>query len=230
MEANNNIVIKNGHQFTPYSRDVYTAQQMVQRSQQYYNWLDTRRTVRDIDSTPVPQAVIENILRSASTAPSGAHKQPWTFCVVSTPALKAQIREAAEKEEHESYTQRMSDEWLQDLAPLATNWEKPFLTEAPYLIIVMSRSYETEASGHKHQNYYVKESVGIACGMLLTAIHNAGLVAITHTPSPMNFLAKLLNRPTNEKPYLLVPLGYPKANCLVPVLERKPLEAISEWY
>ncbi|HEX4957963.1 MAG TPA: nitroreductase family protein, partial [Lacibacter sp.] len=145
-------------------------------------------------------------------------------------ALKQQIRTAAEAEEKESYDNRMSEEWLKDLAPIGTDWQKPFLETAPYLIIVFSRSYEIEANGHKHQNYYVKESVGIACGFLLAAIHEAGLVALTHTPSPMNFLSTILNRPANEKPFLLIPVGYAADDCWVPDIKRKSLEEISVWY
>ena len=149
----------------------------------------------------VPKEVIENILKAASTAPSGANKQPWTFCVVSNPAIKREIRIKAEEEEYKSYSGRMTEEWLKDLAPLGTDWQKPFLETAPYLIIVFKRNYEVEEDGHKHNNYYVTESVGIACGFLLTAIHNAGLIALTHTPSPMDFLAKILQRPSNERPF-----------------------------
>jgi len=178
----------------------------------------------------VPKEVIENIIRTASTAPSGAHKQPWTFCIVSDTEIKKQIRTEAEKEEFESYNSRMPEEWLKDLRPLQTDWHKEFLETAPYLIIVFKRNYEIEDGGHKHQNYYVTESCGIACGFLLTAIHHAGLAALTHTPSPMNFLAKVLNRPENEKPYLLIPVGYAADDCWVPDLKRKPIEKIAVWY
>ncbi|MEL6652980.1 MAG: nitroreductase family protein, partial [Bacteroidota bacterium] len=173
---------------------------------------------------------IENILKSASTAPSGAHKQPWTFCVVGNPDLKKQIREAAEKEEYTNYNGRMSDSWLEDLQPFGTDWHKPFLEIAPWLIIVFKRAYEFGEDGEKLNNYYVNESVGLATGFLLQAIHQAGLVALTHTPSPMNFLTKLLERPSNERSYLLIPVGYPAENAQVPVLERKPIEDISVFY
>lgn len=220
----------NGYPFISYSKITYDATEMTERSRSFYKHMDARRTCRDFSDKPVPKEVIENILLTASTAPSGAHKQPWTFCVVSNAELKKQIRIAAEAEEKESYNNRMSDEWLKDLAPIGTDWQKPFLETAPYLIIVFSRSYEVEANGHKHQNYYVKESVGIACGFLLAAIHHAGLVALTHTPSPMNFLSKILNRPENEKPFLLVPVGYAADECLVPDLTRKNIDAIAKWY
>ncbi|MCK5277930.1 MAG: nitroreductase family protein, partial [Cyclobacteriaceae bacterium] len=159
-----------------------------------------------------------------------AHKQPWTFCAISNPEIKAEIRKAAEEEEYENYHSRMSEEWLEDLKPFETNWEKPFLEIAPWLIVVFSRSYDLDDHGQKLNNYYVKESVGLASGILLTAIHNAGLCALTHTPSPMNFLTKILNRPKNERPFLLIPVGYPSDDCMVPDLQRKPIELISEWY
>jgi len=224
------VKIFNGFPFISYHKETYPANEMIGKSKAFYEWMDIRRTVRDFSDQPVPKQVIENIILTASTAPSGAHKQPWTFCVVSDAGIKKQIREAAEKEEYESYNGRMSEEWKNDLAPLQTGWQKPFLEMAPYLIIIFSRSYELETNNHKHQNYYVKESCGIACGFLLTAIHHAGLAALTHTPSPMNFLARLLKRPENEKPYLLVPLGYPANECYVPQLKRKALQDIREWY
>ena len=220
----------NGHPFVEYVRDTYDAEEMKERSSTYYNWLDTRRSVRDYSDKAVPKEVIENIMKSASTAPSGAHKQPWTFCVVSNPALKKKIRIAAEEEEKESYERRMSDEWLEDLEHLATNWEKPFLEIAPYLIIVFKKAYDFDDKGEKTNNYYVNESVGLASGFLLTAIHNAGLVGLTHTPSPMAFLTKLLERPTNERPFLLIPVGYPAKETYVPELTRKLIEDVSVFY
>ncbi|MBP6686818.1 MAG: nitroreductase family protein [Lacibacter sp.] len=220
----------NGFPFESYTKAFLSHEEMLVKANAFYEWMTQRRTCRDFSLTAIPNEVIEKLLLTASTAPSGAHKQPWTFCVVSNPDLKKQIREAAETEEKESYDGRMSEEWIKDLAPLQTNWEKPFLETAPCLIIVFSRSYEVEANGHKHQNYYVKESVGIACGFLLAAIHEAGLVALTHTPSPMNFLSKLLNRPENERPYLLIPVGYAADECWVPVLKRKELNEIAVWY
>ncbi len=224
------IKLINGFPFELYNKETYPAGEMLTRSNDFYHWMNQRRTCRDFSDKPILKEVIEHILLTASTAPSGAHKQPWTFCVVADPAIKKQIRNAAEAEEKESYDGRMSEEWRKDLAPLQTDWQKPFLEIAPYLIIVFGRSYEVEANGHKHQNYYVKESVGIACGFLLAAIHHAGLAALTHTPSPMNFLCKLLNRPENEKPYLLIPVGYAANECWVPQLKRKALEEIVEWY
>lgn len=219
-----------GYPFVAYSKETFTAEEMLQKSHTFYKWMNGRRTVRNFSEKPVPKSVIENILLTASTAPSGAHKQPWTFCVVSDAAIKKQIRTAAEKEEYESYNNRMPEEWLNDLRPLQTNWRKEFLETAPYLIIVFKRSYEVEGGGQKHPNYYVTESCGIACGFLLAAIHHAGLAALTHTPSPMNFLSKVLNRPENEKPFLLIPVGYPAEECWVPELKRKTIEKISAWY
>ncbi len=215
--------------FVSYTKKTYEINEMVTRCQLFFEWMNTRRTVRDFSEKPIPENIIENIILSASTAPSGAHKQPWTFCVVKNPEVKKQIRIAAEKEEKESYEKRMTDEWLKDLQPIGTDWHKPFLETAPYLIVVFKRSYELEHNNHKHQNYYVTESCGIACGFLLAAIHDAGLVALTHTPSPMNFLSKILNRPENEKPFLLIPVGYPAEECWVPDIKRKNISEICVW-
>ncbi len=215
--------------FIPYSKTTYSAEEMLLRSKKHFEYYDKRRTVREFSDKAIPTEVIENIILSASTAPSGAHKQPWTFCVVTNPEIKKQIREAAEKEEYDSYNGRMPEEWLEDLAPLGTDWKKPFLEHAPALIIVFKRSYEF-VNDKKKNNYYVSESVGIACGYLLEAIHYCGLVALTHTPSPMNFLSKVLNRPENDKPYLLVPVGYPLETTMVPDIHRKPIEDIAVWY
>lgn len=202
---------------------------MILKSKNFLDWIDKRRTVRDFSDRPVPLEVIENCILAASTAPSGAHKQPWTFCLISNPDLKKKIRHAAEEEEHKSYHGRMTPEWLEDLAPLGTSWEKPFLETAPYLIIVFKRIYEMKGALQKN-NYYVQESVGLACGFLLTAIFNAGLVALTHTPSPMNFLSELLERPANERPFLLIPVGYAAKDATVPDLKRKNLEEIIVRY
>jgi len=192
--------------------------------------MDARRSVRHFSSEPVAEEVIDRLVRTASTAPSGAHKQPWTFCVVTDPALKHAIREAAEEEERASYGGRMSPEWLEDLAPLGTDWRKEFLDSAPCLIVVFKRAYEVMPDGSKRKNYYVEESVGIACGFLLAAARNAGLVTLTHTPSPMNFLARILDRPENERAFLLIPVGYPAAHCEVPDLQRKSLEQVMVRY
>jgi iodotyrosine deiodinase len=215
----------NGHQHIRYERPDLSEKELIKNSSEFNKIMASRRTVRDFDSRPVPLEVMENIIRTAGTAPSGAHKQPWTFCLISDPEIKRQIRMAAEEEEKISYSQRMPEDWKNDLKPLGTDWEKPFLEEAPYLIVVFKQSYGIE-NGEKIQHYYVSESVGIACGFLIAAIHQAGLVTVTHTPSPMNFLSKILERPTNEKPYLLLPVGYPKKITYVPDIERKRLEKI----
>ena len=220
----------NGFPFIRYSKEKTTTNESAIKSADFLNFMDTRRTCRDFSPKELPIEIIENAVQTASTAPSGAHKQPWTFCIVSNPEIKRQIREAAEKEEKESYDNRMSDEWLRDLAPIGTDWQKPFLEIAPYLIIVFKRSYEIEAGNHKHPNYYVTESCGIACGFLLAALHHAGLVALTHTPSPMNFLSKILDRPENEKPFLLIPVGYAADECWVPDIKRKKPEEIIVKY
>ena len=208
-----------------YERPQLSPEEMMIRSEKFYRKLDQRRTVREFDTQQVPVEVLENIIKTASTAPSGAHKQPWTFCLISDPLIKKKIRDAAEEEEKISYKSRMPEKWKSDLKPLGTNWEKSFLEDAPYLIIVFKQSYGME-NGEKTQHYYVNESVGIACGFLLAAIHQAGLVAVTHTPSPMNFLSEILERPLNEKPYLLIPVGYPKAETFVPDIQRKSLDEI----
>jgi nitroreductase len=222
--------IIDGYPFVSYTKETYEIEEMIEKSRQFYQWMDKRRTVRDFSNKPVPKEVIENIILSASSAPSGAHKQPWTFCVVSDPAIKKLIRTEAEKEEFESYNGRMPEEWLKDLRPLQTDWHKEFLETAPYLIIVFKKSFEVDTQGNRSNVYYAVESCGIACGFLLAAIHHAGLAALTHTPSPMNFLSKVLKRSENEKPFLLVPVGYPADECWVPDLKRKNLEAVSAWY
>jgi iodotyrosine deiodinase len=220
----------NGYDFIEYKREHYSDDQIIQKSKSFLSAMDERRTVREFSDKHIPKEVIDNIILTASTAPSGAHKQPWTFCVVSDDSIKSQIRVAAEKEEYENYHGRMSDEWLEDLKPFQTDWKKEFLEIAPYLIIVFKKAYDVNVNGDKKNNYYVSESVGIACGFLLAAIHQAGLVALTHTPSPMNFLSRILNRPENERPFLLVPVGHPSNEMHVPKLKRKDLEEISAYY
>ena len=220
----------NGFKHIRYYQESFEPNEMIQVSEAYYQRSDKRRSVRDYSDREVPIEVIENIIKTASTAPSGAHKQPWTFCVVQNPKIKRKIRIAAEAEEERSYEDRMSDSWLKDLKPMGTNAKKPFLEIAPYLIVVFKRPYELDEKGEKHQNYYVNESVGLACGMLIAAIHNAGLVTLTHTPSPMRFLEKILERPTNERAFLLLPVGYAAEEAYVPDIERKPLQSIMELY
>ncbi|HNP18545.1 MAG TPA: nitroreductase family protein [Fulvivirga sp.] len=219
-----------GYEYESYSKESYSESEVLIRSKRYFEWMDKRRTVRKFSDRPIAKEIIDNILRSASTAPSGAHKQPWAFCVITNADLKKQIRDAAEKEEYDSYHGRMSEEWMKDLKPLGTDWNKPFLEVAPYLIVIFKKPYNLDKEGKKHNNYYVNESVGLAAGFLLTAIHDAGLVALTHTPSPMNFLTRLLKRPENERPFLLIPVGYPVDETFVPCLKRKPLEEIATYY
>lgn len=219
-----------GYPFVEYNRALIPNEELIENSRLFFRQMDQRRSIRDFSSRPVPREVIENLIGTASTAPSGAHKQPWTFCLVQDPALKKAIREAAEKEEMESYQGRMPEEWLADLRPLQTNWEKPFLTTAPWLIVVFRKNHDIREDGEKGRVYYSTESCGLACGFLLAAIHQAGLAALTHTPSPMNFLSQLLERPENEKPFLLIPVGYPAEECWVPDLQRKSLRDVAVWY
>lgn len=189
-----------------------------------------RRSVRSFSNKPVPEKIIKKILEVAHTAPSGANKQPWTFCAIQNAELKKQIRDAAEKEEFDSYNGRMPQEWLDDLAPLQTDWKKEFLETAPWLIVVFKKIYDVNDTGKKTTNYYVQESTGIATGFLISAIHAAGLCTLTHTPSPMNFLSKLLQRPDNEKPFLLLPVGFAAEECYVPHLKKKPIEEATVFF
>lgn len=220
----------NGFPHVAYSIEKIGETEMIRKSQEFYEWLDQRRSVRYFSEEAVPEEVIKNIILSAGTAPSGAHKQPWKFCAVSNQQLKSEIRKAAEEEERRNYDSRMSEQWLKDLAPLATDSNKEFLETAPWLIIAFKESYEVGDNSEKLTNYYVNESVGIACGMLISAIHNAGLVTLTHTPSPMNFLAKLLKRPDNERAFLLLPVGFPATDATVPDLKRKEFSEIASFY
>ncbi len=204
----------------------YSPKETIKRSESFYNQIKKRRTVRDFSNKPVSKDVIENCIRTAGTAPSGANLQPWHFVVVSDLKIKKRIRFAAEKEEKEFYTNRAPKEWLDALAPLGTNEQKPFLEKAPDLIAIFSKSYDILPDGRKVKQYYSQESTGIACGILITAIHNAGLVSLTHTPSPMNFLNKILGRPNNERPFLLLVIGYPAKDAKVPDIKKKKLSEI----
>ena len=215
--------------FIPYEALNYSPEKSLESAITFHEMMERRRTVREFSDQPVDRKVIEEIIMAASTAPSGAHKQPWTFCAVQSAEIKSKIREAAEKEEYENYHGRMSDRWLKDLEPFGTDHIKPFIEIAPWLIVVFKRSYEF-VDGQKTNNYYSNESVGLATGMLLTAIHQAGLCSLTHTPSPMNFLAKVLNRPENEKAFLLIPVGYPTEDIQVPDLTRKGLDEVAVFY
>ena len=205
--------------------------EQLRRSRDYTERMLTRRTVRDFSSRTVPYELIENALKVAGSAPSGANQQPWTFVVVSDPAIKRKIRIAAEAEEKDSYQRRMSREWLDALAHLGTDWRKPHIEEAPYLIVVFRQAYGValdQASGEERRlkHYYSEESVGIAVGFLLSALHISGLATLTHTPSPMQFLREILERPPNERPFVLIPVGYPAEDATVPVIEKKNLADI----
>ena len=218
--------IINQYPHIEYVATQFSIEEMQQNAIDFYNKMDNRRTVRDFSDKPVPKEVIEKLILTASTAPSGAHKQPWTFCAVSDPSVKKAIRAAAEKEEFDSYNGRMSEQWLKDLAPLGTDWQKPFLEIAPWLIVVFAQS----TGLNKEKHYYVQESVGIACGFLIAAIHEAGLVTLTHTPSPMNFLKTVLKRPDNERPFLLLPVGFAADEVWVPDIQRKTLDEVAVFY
>ena len=215
--------------FIPYKGVEFKDSELLAKSLDFYRQMSSRRSLRAFSTRTFPEQVIHRFIQSANCAPSGANKQPWSFCVVSKPEMKKKIREAAEKEEHMNYHGRMNEEWVADLAPLGTHEKKPFLEQAPYLIVVFKQIYELKDKG-KAQNYYVNESVGLACGILLVAIHQAGLVALTHTPSPMDFLSQLLKRPKNERPVLLIPVGYPAKDAVVPNITRKPLKDIAFFY
>ncbi len=220
----------NGFRHIRYTAPLIEPEEMIRRSASFYEEATHRRSVRSFSDREVPMQVMENLIRAAGTAPSGANKQPWTFCLIGDKEVKRKIREVAEKEEYESYHNRMPEEWLDDLKKIGTDWHKPFLESAPWLIVAFRRVYETDKAGNKKNNYYVTESIGLACGMLLTAIYHAGLAALTHTPSPMNFLTEILERPDNERPFLLIPVGYPAEETYVPDISRKPLEEICVVY
>lgn len=224
------VKIINGYEFIRYQKESITGEEVQLKSKTFLDNIIARRTVREFSKKEVDRNTIENLILAASSAPSGANKQPWAFCVVSNPDLKKRIREAAEKEEYESYHSRMSKQWLEDLKPLQTDWQKPFLEDAPHLIVVFKKIYDLSDAGEKRNNYYVTESVGLACGFLLVAMHQAGLVALTHTPSPMNFLSAILKRPENERPFLLIPFGFPNEETYVPNIKRKGLEDVAVFY
>ena len=215
--------------FLPLDHRMYSENEMCRRATEFYAEIKTRRTVRDFSDRPVPKVVIEEAIRAAGTSPSGANQQPWHFAVVTDRNLKRQIREAAEEEERAFYENRAPNEWLEALAPLGTDASKSFLETAPYLIVIFSQNYRCTDDGKKLKNYYVQESVGIATGILITAIHQAGLVSLTHTPSPMGFLSSILGRPVNERPFLILVVGYPSEDTKVPDIKRKTLEEITTF-
>jgi nitroreductase len=207
-----------------------TESEMTLRASAFEKQMRTRRTVRDFSDRPVAQGIIEKCLLTAGSAPSGANRQPWHFAVVGDPAIKQRIREGAEREEREFYSNRAPQDWLDALKPLGTDSNKPFLQRAPYLIVIFGQKFEIDHRGIKHKNYYVTESVGIATGLLIAALHNAGLATLTHTPSPMEFLNEILDRPATEKPLMVLVTGYPEKNAKVPDIARKPLEDISSFH
>jgi iodotyrosine deiodinase len=212
--------------FVPFAYDRPDPAAQLEASSTFLERLSRRRSVRRFSTEPVPFELVANAVAAAGTAPSGAHQQPWTFVVVSDPEVKARLRRAAEEEERRNYTGRMSQEWIEALAPLGTDESKPHLTDAPYVIVVFEQVYGLDGDGGKHKHYYARESVGIAVGFLLTALHEAGLVALTHTPSPMGFIRTLLGRPASERPFCVIPIGFPAEDCTVPDLRRKPLDEI----
>ena len=213
----------------PYQPWPSNSEEALELFEQFEKNLSTRRSVREYSSAPVSKEQIETLISLAASAPSGANKQPWHFVAVQDPEVKKQIRQAAEEEEKAFYGGRASEEWLDDLKPFATNWQKPFLEDAPWLIVGFRKNYDVNDDGSKAKNYYVQESVGIACGFLIAAIHAAGLSTLTHTPSPMGFLSKILGRPQNEKPFLLLPVGYAKDKVEVPDISKKELDQITDF-
>jgi iodotyrosine deiodinase len=214
------------YKFIPLNFEQLSREEQAQRSHVFLNSMKRRRTVREYSTEPVPFELIQNAIATAGTAPSGANQQPWTFVVVSNKDIKRKMREAAEVEEKESYENRMSDEWLEALAPLGTDWHKPHLEDAPYLIVVFKQAYGFREDGSKLKHYYVDESVGIAVGLLLASLHEAGLATLTHTPSPMKFLSEILQRPENERAMMIVAVGYPAEDATVPDISKKSLADI----
>jgi iodotyrosine deiodinase len=207
-----------------------TDSEMQERATKFEQLMSTRRTVRDFSNKAVPRKLIEDCLLTAGSAPSGANRQPWHFAVVSSPIIKQKIRAAAELEEKEFYTKRAPQDWLDALAPLGTDADKPFLERAPYLVVIFGQKYQVSSEGKKYKNYYVTESAGIATGLLIAGLHNAGLATLTHTPSPMKFLNEILGRPVSEKPLMVLVVGYPEPDATVPDISRKPLEQFSSFH
>jgi len=219
----------NTHKFIKLKFEFRDESSLISRSEEFLSLIKKRRTVREFSSRPVPESVIANAIEIAGSAPSGANMQPWHFVAVSCEHVKKQIRKAAEIEERKLYEHRASEEWLDALAPLGTDANKPFLETAPWLIIVFAQKYTLDEHGKKRKHYYTPESVGIATGFLIAALHHAGLATLTHTPSPMNFLRKLLGRPEQEKPFLLLVAGYPADNTTVPDIDKKSVEELISW-
>ena len=215
------------HPFITYEAERYEPEETARRGAAFYELMEARRSVRMFSNEPVPAALIEKAVATASTAPSGAHKQPWTFAATNDPVVKAAIREAAEEEERTNYLDnRMNAEWQETLAPIGTDWHKEFLEVAPWIVVLFEQRYEQRADGERRKNYYVKESCGIAAGLFIASLHTMGLATLTHTPSPMAFLTNVLGRPENERPFVLFPVGYPLPGVKVPDLDRKPLQEV----
>ena len=215
--------------FIPYRPKRLNDADMLRRADEFYAHMDARRSVRDFSSEWVPRELIETAIRTASTAPSGAHRQPWKFVAICDADIKRRIRIAAEAEEKKSYEERMPDDWLEALAPIGTTWEKPFLEIVPWIVVVFEELYGFDEHGEKQKNYYVPQSTGLACGLFIAALHTMGLSTLTHTPSPMKFLSQILGRPKNEKPFILFPVGYAAPDAEVPDLERKSLDDVAIW-
>ena len=211
----------------PLDFDALAPDEMAARAEAFHAEMARRRSTRFFTDQPVPKRLIELAIQTASTAPSGAHRQPWRFVAVSSVGVKRQIRKAAEKEEKESYEVRMSAEWLEALAPIGTDWQKPFLETVPWIVVLFAERYGLNADGTKRKNFYVHESCGIAAGLFIAALHRMGLATLTHTPSPMAFLREVLGRPANEAPFILFPVGYPAPDATVPDLQRKPLREVA---
>ena len=220
----------NDPDFVSYSLPRYAEADRQNRGEAFCQLMSHRRSVRHFSPEPVPRKLIELAIVTASTSPSGAHRQPWRFVSISNQETKRQIRLSAEAEERVSYEGgRMPPEWLEALTPFGTDWRKPYLEVVPWIVVVFEELYGIHADGTRSKNYYVKESVGMACGLFIAALHNMGLATLTHTPSPMAFLSEILKRPPNEKPYVLIPIGYPAENCRVPDLQRKDLDDVATW-
>lgn len=219
--------LRERHPFVPLDFERRPLDEMRGRATRFHDEMDRRRSVRMLSDEPVPIDLIEQAIRTASTAPSGAHHQPWRFVVTESPVVKRQIRAAAEAEERTNYEDgRINEEWRRELEPIGTDWHKEFLEIAPWIVVLFEERYGVRADGSRRHHYYVKESCGIAAGLFITALHHMGLATLTHTPSPMAFLTKVLERPANERPFVLFPVGYPEDGCLVPDLARKPLEEV----
>ena len=221
--------VANAYTPLPLSFTRLSEEEALERSRRFLSAIASRRSVRHFSSEPVPRVLVENAIRAAGTAPSGANQQPWSFVAVSDPKVKAEMRAAAEREEDLLYTRRASEEYLEAIEPIGTNSSKPHITDAPCVIAVFEQPWSLDADGEKRKNYYVRESVGIAVGFLLISLHTAGLATLTHAPSPMGFLKEILGRPENERPFLLIPVGYPAPDAEVPVLEKKTLEEIADF-